>query len=150
MQMEAHHYCIQVNEDFAQCALFDGNAAASRLTGVEYIISAHLYDTLPADEKAYWHPHNFEILSGQLRLPGVPDVAEKEALKSKINSYGKTWHTWMTGMYGQKGEPAARPRAAAMELQSRRRSRGRHGGSATGEWAWIRLQPGGTARASRP
>ena len=45
------------------------------------------------------HPHNYEILSGQLRLPGVPDIAEKEALKGKINSYGKTWHTWMTGMY---------------------------------------------------
>ena len=24
-QMEAHHFCHQVNEDFAQCALFDGN-----------------------------------------------------------------------------------------------------------------------------
>ena len=26
-QMEAHHYCHQVNEDFAQCALFDGNGS---------------------------------------------------------------------------------------------------------------------------
>src|SRR4051812_24203308 len=25
MQMEAHHYCNQANEDFAQCVLFDGN-----------------------------------------------------------------------------------------------------------------------------
>ena len=25
MQMEAHHYCHQVNEDFAQCTLFDTN-----------------------------------------------------------------------------------------------------------------------------
>ena len=24
-QVEAHHFCRQVNEDFAQCALFDGN-----------------------------------------------------------------------------------------------------------------------------
>ena len=31
-------------------------------------------------------------------MPGLPDVAEKEALKQKINSYGKTWHTWMAGM----------------------------------------------------
>src|SRR3954451_2347327 len=104
MQMEAHHYCNQVNEDFAQCILFDGNNADARMMGIEYIISAKLYDTLPAGEKAYWHPHNFEVLSGQLRLPGVPELAEKEALKSKINSYGKTWHTWMTGMYGQKND----------------------------------------------
>ena len=50
MQMEAHHYCNQVNEDFAQCVLFDGNTADSRLMGVEYIISAKLYSTLPASE----------------------------------------------------------------------------------------------------
>lgn len=103
-QMEAHHYCNQVNEDFAQCVLFDGNNADARLMGIEYIISAKLYDTLPGGKKAYWHPHNFEVLSGQLRLPGVPDIAEKEALKEKINSYGKTWHTWMTGMYGGKND----------------------------------------------
>lgn len=104
LQMEAHHYCNQVNEDFAQCVLFDGNSADSRLMGIEYIISAKLYDTLPPGEKAYWHPHNFEVLSGQLQMPGVPEAAEKEALKGKINSYGKTWHTWMTGMHGRKND----------------------------------------------
>jgi hypothetical protein len=36
MQMEAHHFCNQVNEDFTQCVLFDGNTADSRLMGVEY------------------------------------------------------------------------------------------------------------------
>jgi hypothetical protein len=105
MQMEAHHYCNQVNEDLAQCVLFDGNTSDARMMGVEYIISANLYATLPADEKPYWHPHNYEILSGQLRMPGLPDAAENEALKGKINSYGKTWHTWMTGVYNQKADP---------------------------------------------
>jgi hypothetical protein len=100
MQMEAHHYCNQVNEDVAQCILYDGNTADSRMMGIEYIVSEKVYDGLPSEEKAYWHPHNFEILSGQLRMPGLPDVAEKEALEGKMNSYGKTWHTWMTGMYG--------------------------------------------------
>jgi hypothetical protein len=102
MQMEAHHYCNQVNEDLAQCVLFDGNTADARLMGVEYIISEKLYSTLPEEEKAYWHPHNYEVLSGELRMPGLPDVAEKEALKRKINSYGKTWHTWMAGMPNRK------------------------------------------------
>jgi hypothetical protein len=99
-QMEAHHYCNQVNEDFAQCVLFDGNTAEARLMGIEYIISERTYNSLPAQEKAYWHPHNYEVLSGTLRMPGLPDAVEKEALKTKINSYGKTWHTWMTGMWG--------------------------------------------------
>jgi hypothetical protein len=104
VQMESHHYCDQVNEDFAQCVLYDGNTEASRLHGVEFIISEKLYGTLPADEKAYWHPHNYEILSGTLRLPGLPDVAEDEALKTKINSYGKTWHLWKTGVHGQQAD----------------------------------------------
>jgi hypothetical protein len=105
MQMEAHHYCNQANEDLAQCVLFDGNTAEARMMGIEYIISEKLYNTLPADEKAYWHPHNYEILSGQLRMPGLPDAAEQEALKGKMNSYGKTWHTWMTGMHGKDADP---------------------------------------------
>src|SRR5690242_3123599 len=32
-QMEAHHYCHQINEDFAQCALFDGNTKDANLNG---------------------------------------------------------------------------------------------------------------------
>lgn len=38
MQMEAHHFCHQVNEEFAQCALFDGNPKSVNLNGIEYII----------------------------------------------------------------------------------------------------------------
>jgi hypothetical protein len=94
--MEAHHFCRQVNEDFAQCALFDGNTANANLNGIEYIISEKLFETLPKEERQYWHPHNFEILSGQLQAPGIPDVAEKELMRKKMNSYGKTWHVWMT------------------------------------------------------
>ncbi|MFL5334425.1 MAG: OBAP family protein [Geminicoccaceae bacterium] len=106
-QIEAHHFCHQVNEDFAQCALFDGNTAAANLTGIEYIISERLFSTLPDAERQYWHPHNGEILSGQLTAPGLPEVAEKALMRQKINSYGKTWHTWNTSA-GQKlplGDP---------------------------------------------
>lgn len=75
-QMEAHHFCRQVNEDFAQCALFDGNTAEANLNGIEFIISERLFETLPNDEKSMWHPHNGEILSGQLVAPGLPEIAE--------------------------------------------------------------------------
>ena len=100
MQMEAHHYCHQVNEDFAQCTLFDTNTSNARLNGIEYIISARLFNTLPAAERAFWHPHNGEILSGQLVAPGIPAVAEQALMRSKMNSYGKTWHVWNTGHEG--------------------------------------------------
>ena len=103
-QMEAHHFCHQVNEDFAQCTLFDGNGAGARLNGIEYIISAKLFDTLPPAERAFWHPHNGEILSGQLIAPGIPAIAEKELMRKKMNSYGKTWHVWNTGHEGMPAD----------------------------------------------
>jgi hypothetical protein len=103
-QMEAHHYCRQVKQDFAQCALFDGNGRNANLTGIEYIISEKLFDSLPEEERKYWHPHNGEILSGQLVAPGIPAVAEKALMKDKMNSYGKTWHLWNTGAVGQAGD----------------------------------------------
>ena len=100
MQMEAHHYCHQMNQDFAQCVLFDSNTKAANINGVEYIISEKIFESLPEAEKKYWHPHNGEILSGQLVAPGIPKVAEKSLMKSKMNSYGKTWHFWNTGHEG--------------------------------------------------
>jgi len=100
-QLEAHHYCHQINEDFAQCVLFDGNTSRANMHGVEYIISERLFETLPAEERKFWHPHNAEILSGQLVAPGLPAPAEKAFMRSKLNSYGKTWHVWKTGHKGQ-------------------------------------------------
>lgn len=103
-QMEAHHYCHQMNEDFAQCVLFDGDSRNANLSGIEYIISEKLFATLPDDEKKYWHPHNAEILSGQLIAPGIPQAAEKALMQSKMNSYGKTWHFWKTGNEGMSAD----------------------------------------------
>jgi hypothetical protein len=104
IQVEAHHFCRQINEDLAQCALFDGNTRTANLTGIEYIISEKLFATLPAGERQYWHPHNGEILSGQLVAPGLPEAAEHALMKKQINSYGKTWHVWNTGFNGKRGD----------------------------------------------
>lgn len=114
MQMESHHYCNQVNEDFAQCVLFDGNTEDANLHGIEYIISERIFESLPSDEKQYWHPHNFEILSGQLVAPGLPDLAAHELFEGKVNSYGKTWHVWKTGVYDGENDrlPLGEPHLA--------------------------------------
>ncbi|MGN6529731.1 MAG: OBAP family protein [Burkholderiaceae bacterium] len=104
MQMEAHHFCHQVNQDFAQCVLFDGDGPDANLDGIEYIVSERLYRTLPDEEKPYWHPHDGEILSGQLVAPGIPSAAEHALMKDKMNSYGKTWHVWRTGMFGSPSD----------------------------------------------
>src|SRR3954464_12712716 len=46
-QMEAHHYVSQLNDDMYQAIIFDGNGADAKIMGVEYIISARLFNTLP-------------------------------------------------------------------------------------------------------
>jgi len=102
-QMEAHHFCRVVNEDLLQCVLFDGNTEDANLIGIEYIVSGRLFDGMPAEEQGYWHPHNFELLSGQLVAPGLPEAAEKAFFGLLVNSYGKTWHTWHTGTPGSPG-----------------------------------------------
>jgi hypothetical protein len=95
-QMEAHHFCSAVNEEVTQCVIFDGNAGDAKLMGIEYIVSEALFRTLPADEKKLWHSHAFEVKSGQLVAPGVPQKAEHEFMEKMIGTYGKTWHTWHT------------------------------------------------------
>ncbi len=95
-QMEAHHYCSILNEEVIQCVIYDGNVKDAHLMGVEYIISAKLFDGLPTEEKAYWHSHSHEVTSGQLIAPGIPGPAEHALMNKLVNTYGKTWHTWHT------------------------------------------------------
>jgi len=95
-QMEAHHYVTRVNEDVMQALIYDGNGSDAKLMGVEYIISARLFATLPEDEKKLWHSHDYEVKSGSLVAPGLPQVAEKQLMEQVVSTYGKTWHTWHT------------------------------------------------------
>jgi hypothetical protein len=118
MQMEAHHYCRQVNEDLLQCVIFDGNTREANLIGLEYIVSERLFETLPAEERGFWHPHNYEVLSGQLVAPGLPEPAERAFMRLLMNSYGKTWHTWHTGRHDQPEGGHRLPMGEAMLMWS--------------------------------
>ena len=93
-QREVHHFVKQLGPDVLQCLLFDGDGPGALVLGVEYIISEQAFEQLPAHERSYWHPHNYEVLSGQLVAPGLPAAAEKALLRLLVNSYGKTWHLW--------------------------------------------------------
>ena len=126
-QMEAHHFCRQVNEDFAQCALFDGNTADANLTGVEYIISERLFATLPADERQYWHPaQRRDPLgpAGRARPAGGgregPDAPEGQQLRQDLAHLE----------HRRRPEAAARAADAGLVLQPRGRGRSGDGGRA--------------------
>ena len=93
-QVEATHFCIHLRHDLHQCVIFDRNAADARLIGIEYIISADRFRALPEDEKRLWHSHHYEVKSGTLVAPGIPELAERAYFKDLASTYGKTFHTW--------------------------------------------------------
>lgn len=95
-QMEAHHYVSQLNEDVYQAIIFDGNDDKAKIMGVEYIITGRLFKTLSEEEKKLWHSHHYEVKSGTLIAPGIPDIAEHELMEKLVSTYGKTIHTWHT------------------------------------------------------
>lgn len=97
--VEAHHYCNHLNKDIHQCVIYDGNEPNSRLIGIEYIISEELYKSLPDEEKKYWHSHAYEVMSGMLVAPRVPQPAEDMFMQDLKTTYGKTIHTWQVDRY---------------------------------------------------
>src|SRR5438034_1056311 len=93
-QIIAEHYCSHLSDEVLQCVLYDSNKPGARLIGVEYIVSAKIFESLPPEEKKLWHSHNYEVKSGVLTAPGMADAAEKDLMKALIGTYGKTWHMW--------------------------------------------------------
>ncbi|MBN8901076.1 MAG: OBAP family protein, partial [Rhodospirillales bacterium] len=93
-QVEAHHFCTHLAHDMHQCIIYDSNQPNARLIGIEYIISADRFRGLPEGEKRLWHSHHYEISSGQLVAPGIPELAERTYFKDLISTYGKTFHMW--------------------------------------------------------
>jgi hypothetical protein len=96
-QMRVTHYCQPLNDDLIQCVVYDGNTKEARLIGVEHIISDKAFQTLPDAEKKYWHPHDGEVDSGMLDLPGMPEEQKKGLLQMIRTTHGKTWHVWDAG-----------------------------------------------------
>ncbi|MCW1912967.1 OBAP family protein [Luteolibacter sp. GHJ8] len=93
-QVTAHHYCSHLGEEIMQCVIYDTDKPDAKLIGIEYIITAKLFEGLDPEEKKLWHSHVHEVQSGQLIAPRIPAVAEKQLMKHLVGTYGKTWHTW--------------------------------------------------------
>ena len=93
-QVEATHFCTHLRHDLHQCVIFDSNRHDARLIGIEYIISEARFRSLPEEEKRLWHSHHYEVKSGVLVAPGIPELAERAYFKDLVTTYGKTFHTW--------------------------------------------------------
>lgn len=93
-QVEATHLCSHLRHDLHQCVIFDSNKPDARLIGIEYIIPEERFRSLPEEEKKLWHSHHYEVKSGILTAPGVPEMAEHAYFEDLVSTYGKTFHTW--------------------------------------------------------
>ena len=98
-QIVAHHFCTHLTSEIHQCILYDSPDKSARLIGVEYLISRRLFDTLPAAERAYWHSHKFEVESGMLQMPGLPELMERPLMKEVAEMYGKIVCTWQSDIH---------------------------------------------------
>ena len=93
-QVEANHYCTHLSDDFHQCVIYDSSKPDAHLIGIEYIVSERIFATLSGDEKRLWHSHHYEVKSGELIAPDMPEAAEHAFMKDLVTTYGKTWHCW--------------------------------------------------------
>ncbi|XP_061342765.1 oil body-associated protein 2A-like [Gastrolobium bilobum] len=93
-QIETHHYCTRLNQDFLQCAVYDSDDSNAHLIGVEYIVSDKIFETLPPEEQKLWHSHAYEIKSGLWVNPRVPEMIGMPELENLAKTYGKFWCTW--------------------------------------------------------
>ena len=66
------------------------------LIGVEYIITADQYNSLPNREKPYWHYHKIEFASDRAdpMFPELPAVQAKALMGKLSDTYGKILITW--------------------------------------------------------
>jgi hypothetical protein len=92
--VQANHHCTINGPVFVQCIIYIPGTNPARIAGVEYIIPGDAFAKLPLEERQLWHSHQYEVSSGQLIEPGMPDSVDSEIMKVLVNSYGKTFHTW--------------------------------------------------------
>jgi hypothetical protein len=93
----AYHFCKPVNADLNQCVLYDGTGPDARLIGVEYLVSDAVYQKMPAEEKAFWHDHKYEIDTGLLKSLTQSGEDEQKTLAAVRPLWGKVYHTWASG-----------------------------------------------------
>jgi hypothetical protein len=97
-QLVSHRFIFNLGEEVMHCLIYDSDRPDARLVGIEYIIGREKFDSLPEEEKKFWHSHVHAVKSGQLIAPGLPEGVEKELMRELVDTYGKTWFTWQVDL----------------------------------------------------
>jgi hypothetical protein len=93
----AHRDYQPLNDHVGQRLLYDGPGPDARLIGVEYLVSDEVYRKMPAEERLYWHNHQYDDDTGLVRNP-TQSGAEAAATRAPVRArWGKVYHTWVSG-----------------------------------------------------
>jgi len=93
-QFETHCLCTFLNDDVAQCSLYDTNDSNARLIGIEYTVSDRIFKNLPKEEQSLWTSNAFEVKTGLMIAPRLPALAEHALMHDVARTYSKTFITW--------------------------------------------------------
>jgi Protein of unknown function (DUF1264) len=94
--LRVQHYCKPNDKIVLVCQLYDSTSKNATLIGIEYIITADQYNSLPNREKPNWHFHKIEFAPNRAD-PMFPELqsAQAQSLMVKLmDTYGKVIITW--------------------------------------------------------
>ena len=79
----------------ATCQIYDSSLANARLVGIEYIITAKDYNSLPTQEKPDWYIINKALVTTvQGQFPELNAQQINAVLQHLLGNYGKVVLTW--------------------------------------------------------
>jgi hypothetical protein len=94
--LRVQHYCKPNDKIVLVCQLYDSTSMNATLIGVEYVITADQYNSLPNREKPNWHFHKIEFAPSRAdpMFPELPAAQVKALMGKLMDTYGKVIITW--------------------------------------------------------
>lgn len=86
LDVVVHHHCKVYDDQTAVCLLFPtGMGDQDKPYGVEFVIPSKLYNTLPNEDKKYWHHHLTELPKVHATTPDFTRRIPKSIICLKRN-----------------------------------------------------------------
>ena len=90
LQTIVHHHCKAYEDETFICLMFhSGMKDQDKPIGFEYIITTAQYNSLPEEEKGYWHYHLIEVPRAHATFPDLTDAEAAKILPAVNETYGK-------------------------------------------------------------
>jgi hypothetical protein len=90
LQAIVHHHCKAYDDGTLVCLMFPGGMKdQDKPIGFEYIITTAQFNTLPVNEKHYWHYHKTEVGRACATFPDLTKDEAEAILPAIHETYGK-------------------------------------------------------------